>query len=184
VSCISDPAVEQASREAGAEVRRLRRDRGWSLAELKEQVHYSKGYLSKIENGQQRITPKMARNFDKVFGTSSVLATLRAAQAERTPVQDDGEQLGARPCPYPGLAAFGPEEARWFFGRTEVITDLVCRLDQHGDGCGPLAVVAPSGAGKSSLLAAGLQTFSRRDHVHWWHGVIARSVRCRSGWCR
>ncbi|MBV9011062.1 MAG: PD40 domain-containing protein [Pseudonocardiales bacterium] len=156
MSCISDPAVEQASREAGAEVRRLRRDRGWSLAELKEQVHYSKGYLSKIENGQQRITPEMARNFDKVFGTSSVLATLHAAQPSRTPVQDDGEQLGARPCPYPGLAAFGPEEARWFFGRTEVITDLVCRLGQHGDGSGPLAVVAPSGTGKSSLLAAGL----------------------------
>nr|WP_158073521.1 AAA family ATPase [Actinophytocola xanthii] len=55
------------------------------------------------------------------------------------------------------MASFRPEQAEWFFGRDQLITELVARLDQRlqGDG-GPLIVVAPSGAGKSSLLQAGL----------------------------
>ncbi|MFH8497849.1 nSTAND1 domain-containing NTPase [Streptomyces coeruleorubidus] len=59
-------------------------------------------------------------------------------------------------CPYPGLKAFGTEQARWFFGRDTLIADLLVRLDERLGECGPVAVVAPSGAGKSSLLRAGL----------------------------
>jgi WD40 repeat protein len=59
-------------------------------------------------------------------------------------------------CPYPGLAAFGPRQARWFFGRDGLLATLTARLDDHARRGGPLMVVAPSGAGKSSLLRAGL----------------------------
>ncbi|MGW1376688.1 nSTAND1 domain-containing NTPase [Streptomyces sp. NPDC002446] len=59
-------------------------------------------------------------------------------------------------CPYPGLAAFGPESARWLFGRDRLIAGLTARLDGRLHDGGPLMVVAPSGAGKSSLLRAGL----------------------------
>ncbi|HEV3361981.1 MAG TPA: hypothetical protein VG247_34650 [Pseudonocardiaceae bacterium] len=59
-------------------------------------------------------------------------------------------------CPYPGLAAFGPEQARWFFGRDRLIAELTARLDQRLRTGGLQMVVAPSGAGKSSLLRAGL----------------------------
>jgi hypothetical protein len=62
----------------------------------------------------------------------------------------------AMECPYPGLAAFGEEQARWFFGRDAVVADLLVRLDDRLRSGGALAVVAPSGAGKSSLLHAGL----------------------------
>jgi transcriptional regulator with XRE-family HTH domain len=68
----------------------------------------------------------------------------------------DGDSTGTNTCPYPGLAAFGPRQAHWFFGRTQVTADLVARLDERLGGGELLAVVAPSGAGKSSLLAAGL----------------------------
>ncbi|MFC8763506.1 hypothetical protein ACFUAG_22680 [Streptomyces sp. NPDC057193] len=59
-------------------------------------------------------------------------------------------------CPYPGLAAFGPEHERWFFGREALVAELTDRLDQRMDSGRLQAVVAPSGAGKSSLLRAGL----------------------------
>lgn len=59
-------------------------------------------------------------------------------------------------CPYPGLAAFGREQARWFFGREQLTTELIARLDARLRTGGVQAVVAPSGAGKSSLLHAGL----------------------------
>ncbi|HUN31032.1 MAG TPA: hypothetical protein VMU95_03360 [Trebonia sp.] len=61
-------------------------------------------------------------------------------------------------CPYPGLDAFGPGQARWFFGRDAAISDLLGHLDRMrlGGASGPLLLVAPSGTGKSSLLRAGL----------------------------
>ncbi|NUT47494.1 MAG: hypothetical protein HOV94_09340 [Saccharothrix sp.] len=62
----------------------------------------------------------------------------------------------AQECPYPGLVAFTAEQAHWYFGRDDEIAELVERLARRLDGGGVQAVVAPSGAGKSSLLRAGL----------------------------
>ncbi|MFI5548267.1 hypothetical protein ACIA6E_31305 [Streptomyces sp. NPDC051815] len=59
-------------------------------------------------------------------------------------------------CPYPGLSAFGVEQAAWYFGRDPLRARLTARLDTCLREGGALAVVAPSGAGKSSLLRAGL----------------------------
>jgi WD40 repeat protein len=68
------------------------------------------------------------------------------------------QQAVAGECPYPGLDAFGPGQARWFFGREAATADLLRHLNEMSLGAlgGPLLVVAPSGAGKSSLLGAGL----------------------------
>jgi len=60
--------------------------------------------------------------------------------------------------PYPGLHAFEPEDAAVFFGREAEIKDLVKRLHptlQRG-AQRLVAVVGPSGSGKSSLVRAGL----------------------------
>jgi WD40 repeat protein len=62
----------------------------------------------------------------------------------------------AEECPYPGLTAFTTEQSRWFFGRDALTAHLVERAMERLDEGGPLMVVAPSGAGKSSLLRAGL----------------------------
>lgn len=59
-------------------------------------------------------------------------------------------------CPYPGLAAFEPEQAAWFFGRDALLAELLAGLDRRLRTGGVQVVVAPSGAGKSSLLSAGL----------------------------
>lgn len=64
--------------------------------------------------------------------------------------------VDAQPSPYRGLAFFRQEDAEYFFGRDDLIGELVDRLGaQLGDG-GPLIVTGSSGAGKSSLLRAGL----------------------------
>ncbi|MFD3482260.1 NACHT and WD repeat domain-containing protein [Streptomyces sp. NPDC058665] len=62
----------------------------------------------------------------------------------------------SRECPYPGLAAFGADSARWFFGRDQLVAELTTRLDRRLRTGGTQMVVAPSGAGKTSLLRAGL----------------------------
>ncbi len=64
----------------------------------------------------------------------------------------EGAEPAAGPCPYMGLAAFQPEDARWFFGREALVAGLVARLAEAPF----LAVVGPSGCGKSSALRAGL----------------------------
>ena len=71
-------------------------------------------------------------------------------------VRRAGQASVAGECPYPGLAAFGPAQAQWFSGRDGLTADLVGRLNECLAEGGPLMVVAPSGAGKSSLLRAGL----------------------------
>ena len=59
-------------------------------------------------------------------------------------------------CPYPGLAAFNADQARWFFGRGQLTQDLIRNLNDRRFMGGMQMVMAPSGAGKSSLLHAGL----------------------------
>ena len=59
-------------------------------------------------------------------------------------------------CPYPGLAAFGPQDADRFFGRQQLTAVVVTRLAEQLTRPGLLMVLGPSGSGKSSLLRAGL----------------------------
>ncbi|MFC9298896.1 helix-turn-helix domain-containing protein [Streptomyces sp. NPDC057011] len=135
-----------------ARLRRLRVQRGMSLADLARRTHYSKGYLSKIETGAKPVTVDVARRCDEVLGAGGEL--LRMAQETEVPPLDGT-------CPYRGLSAFTAQDARWFFGRERATAELVERVFER-TGRGPLMVVAPSGAGKSSLLNAGLVPALRR----------------------
>ncbi|MGX1806432.1 nSTAND1 domain-containing NTPase [Nocardia sp. NPDC055321] len=63
------------------------------------------------------------------------------------------EDEGESPCPYRGLKAFGRDDHALFFGRTRSTTELTSLVRTA---TGIVAVVGASGAGKSSLLAAGL----------------------------
>lgn len=55
-------------------------------------------------------------------------------------------------CPYPGMSPFKEEDSDRFFGRSDEIVELVNRLRSSPF----LAVIGPSGSGKSSLVLAGL----------------------------
>jgi energy-coupling factor transporter ATP-binding protein EcfA2 len=54
--------------------------------------------------------------------------------------------------PFPGLRSFEPDEEHLFFGREEQVDELLRRLRRARF----LAVVGPSGSGKSSLVRSGL----------------------------
>lgn len=58
--------------------------------------------------------------------------------------------------PYKGLRAFEEADATDFFGRETLINQLVGRLSESGEYARFLAVVGPSGSGKSSVVKAGL----------------------------
>ncbi|MGW7403099.1 nSTAND1 domain-containing NTPase [Streptomyces sp. NPDC054833] len=59
-------------------------------------------------------------------------------------------------CPYRGLASYRRQDARWFFGRERSTDALVAQLRAAERTGGLVVLVGASGAGKSSLLNAGL----------------------------
>jgi WD40 repeat protein/energy-coupling factor transporter ATP-binding protein EcfA2 len=59
---------------------------------------------------------------------------------------------GSADCPYRGLLAFGAEDHRYYFGREQVVEEVLKRIAPGR----PLAVIGASGSGKSSLLGAGV----------------------------
>jgi WD40 repeat protein/DNA-binding SARP family transcriptional activator/class 3 adenylate cyclase len=67
--------------------------------------------------------------------------------------------------PYKGLRAFTEADAGDFFGRAELAQRLVARLREAGSGSRFLAVVGPSGGGKSSVVRAGLVPAIRRGDL-------------------
>lgn len=86
------------------------------------------------------------------------LQRLHAAILAHDPGLERGWPVRAAPgrpavvCPYKGLARFETADAEFFFGREQVVAAAV----GHLVGSRFLALVGPSGSGKSSLLRAGL----------------------------
>jgi WD40 repeat protein len=64
--------------------------------------------------------------------------------------------------PYKGLRPFEEVDAADFFGRDALVAQLLERLGEEGDSARFLAVVGPSGSGKSSVVKAGLLPALRR----------------------
>jgi WD40 repeat protein/DNA-binding SARP family transcriptional activator len=62
-------------------------------------------------------------------------------------------------CPYVGLQPYEESDAEVFFGREEELARCLERLGTHG----VLAVIGPSGSGKSSLVRAGVAAALRRQ---------------------
>ncbi|MFH8444905.1 hypothetical protein ACH4D3_27265 [Streptomyces sp. NPDC018026] len=77
-----------------------------------------------------------------------------AAAEEQTPAEAPAALGGV--CPYRGLAAYRRQDADWFFGRERSTRALLAQLDATRDTGGLVMLVGASGAGKSSLLNAGL----------------------------
>jgi WD40 repeat protein len=65
-------------------------------------------------------------------------------------------------CPFRGLYPFRAEDREFFFGRQALVQDLHQRLARHSF----LAVLGPSGSGKSSLVLAGLVPVLQKREPH------------------
>ncbi|MER6162628.1 hypothetical protein ABT147_45345 [Streptomyces sp. NPDC001868] len=86
--------------------------------------------------------------------TGTAAAGSAAAPDEQPP--GEGSPLPGGVCPYRGLASYRQQDARWFFGRERSTDALVEQLRAAGRTGGLVMLVGASGAGKSSLLNAGL----------------------------
>jgi len=84
---------------------------------------------------------------------ADAFAQLVAAIKGQAPPSTLASELPDQPAPYRGLAAFGLEDARFFFGRKEYTDDILERLKHYPF----VALVGASGSGKTSLVQAGLR---------------------------
>src|SRR5262245_6118410 len=94
---------------------------------------------------------------------------LGLAAAVRAALQGDASSVTASAGevrnPYKGLRAFLEADAADFFGREAVTKRLVRRLGEDQPNARFLAVVGPSGSGKSSVVRAGLVPALRRGSL-------------------
>lgn len=67
--------------------------------------------------------------------------------------------------PYKGLRAFEEADASTFFGREELVRRLLARMEEDVEGYNFLALVGPSGSGKSSAVYAGLLPALRNGYI-------------------
>jgi hypothetical protein len=102
------------------------------------------------------------RKQDRYQSATELIAELQAFLAPRAD-RNTGEM-----CPYRGLSAFGEDDAKYFFGRSNEIRTALTQLESWP----LLAVIGPSGVGKSSFVHAGLVPAIRAAGGNWQVRVL------------
>jgi serine/threonine protein kinase/DNA-binding XRE family transcriptional regulator len=142
------------------------------------------GLPEDLDSAIERATAKQPA--DRYPDVLSLLADVRRilAPISSQPLVSSGRQtpdterrtavleLAAADNPYKGLRAFSEADATEFFGRETLTQQLLVRMGETGDLSRFLAVVGPSGSGKSSVVRAGLIPALRRGGLptseHWF----------------
>ena len=148
--------VEEIGVEPGPELRRLheailRQDPSleldipgadWATRETAARVDEAAGRTAARRGELRELESELAADV-------ADLHELRARESEPAEL----ESVDADPvCPFKGLATFDVADADYFFGREQLVAEIVARLV----GTNLLGLVGPSGSGKSSTLRAGL----------------------------
>ncbi|MGV9313763.1 nSTAND1 domain-containing NTPase [Streptomyces sp. NPDC003691] len=143
----TDPAVELA-----AGLRRLREKAGNPpYRRLALLAHYSATTLAAAASGQKLPSLAVTLAYARACG-GDPREWERRWQAASARTRGGAPWAGAEGCPYKGLAAFQEADAELFFGRDRAVAELLDRLERHP----VVALFGASGAGKSSVLRAGL----------------------------
>jgi DNA-binding SARP family transcriptional activator/WD40 repeat protein len=135
------------------------RERRWALL---ARAQYLAGRQMDALRTIRRVRVVLARDLGLDPGPD--LVALEQAILRQDPELAVEDALPAREdaSPYPGLAAYGESDSESFFGREAETLACLERLATVR----LLAVVGPSGSGKSSLLRAGIAAALRRDGTH------------------
>jgi tetratricopeptide (TPR) repeat protein len=146
-------------------------DSKWCFAEFTQARALGKPIFAVIETptGETSVVSSDIQHLDLTTERDQGLARL-AHQLTRVALDAQGGfdwKVGR--APYPGLWSFEAEDAAIFFGRDDDIRRAIERINArrvHG-GAKLIAILAGSGAGKSSLLKAGVLPRLARDRANF-----------------
>ena len=147
-------------------LRQLRAEALLTQEELAQAAGLSPRSVSDLERGINRTARKdtavllagalgLAEPVRAVF-LAAALGRVPAAEVLLAMRPQPSASLAWTGCPYLGLVPFQERDAPVFYGRGELVAQLVRKLAGRLDGTGMLLLAGDSGAGKSSLLRAGL----------------------------
>ncbi|WP_445519977.1 nSTAND1 domain-containing NTPase [Streptomyces sp. NEAU-174] len=146
-----DPSAGPVQRLA-SELRKLRTEAGSpTYRAMAARTGHGASTLSEAASGERLPTLPVMLAYVEACGGDPEDWEERWRQATAEEAAEPRSDDAAKP-PYRGLARFEPDDAALFFGRDQLIDDLLHLTAQHRI----TAVVGASGSGKSSLLRAGL----------------------------
>jgi DNA-binding SARP family transcriptional activator/WD40 repeat protein len=141
---IAMPLETLMAESDGVPLRVHRAASGWAQAHAAERLEVAADKAAVDHGGLRTARAKLA-------GGVGDLQVARE-RASLYVVAEPPDPSAAEVCPFRGLAPFDSAHAEYFFGRERLVADLVARLV----GSTLIAVVGPSGSGKSSVIRAGL----------------------------
>src|SRR5215467_12637164 len=167
-------AVDERSGLSFADLlRQLRADARLTQEELADAATVSPRSVSDLERGVNRNPHKdtavlLAGALGLTGPAEELFVAAARGKVPAAQVLAAAEGAGPRPgvvtgSPYRGLAVFGERDAGWFFGREAAASAVLARMSRLLAGAGLLVVSGASGAGKSSLLRAGVLPRLRAD---------------------
>ena len=174
-------------------LRQLRAEARLTQEELAAAATVSPRSVSDLERGINRTAHKdTAALLAGALGLTGPAEELfvAAARGKVPATQVLAAAEGARPrpgpvtgSPYCGLKAFQDQDAGVFFGREAATTEVLDRMSQLLEGNGSLVVSGVSGAGKSSLLRAGVLPRLQAEGLPgapgaaWWPRMVFTPTR-------
>ena len=158
--------TEQSAHSFAGLLRRLRAEAKLTQEELAAAAGVSPRSVSNLERGINRTAHKdtavlLAGALGLTGPTADLFVAAARGHVPAAQVLAAAGGAGPRPgavaaSPYRGLAVFGEQDAGWFFGREAATVAVLDRMSRLQAGTGLLVVSGASGAGKSSLLRAGV----------------------------
>jgi WD40 repeat protein/transcriptional regulator with XRE-family HTH domain len=163
---VSPPTATTTRAEYGELLTALRKRSGRTLRELATQVGSSPSTLSGWLRAERLPFPSQQPVFAALLDALGVhdLAPWLDALAR---LRGEGLRRRDEQPPYQGLESFGRADADRFYGRSALVARMRARVQELAAGTQPrlLLVVGASGAGKSSVLHAGLLAALEADGV-------------------
>jgi WD40 repeat protein len=145
-------------------------DSKWCFAEFTQARALGKAIFPLIEapTGETIVSPDI-QHLDLLKDREGGLARLASGLTEIILNARGGFEWDHKRPPYPGLLAFDEADAAIYFGRDDDIRRLIERLNARRaqGGAKMIAVLGASGAGKSSLLRAGVLPRLKREKRNW-----------------
>jgi DNA-binding SARP family transcriptional activator/WD40 repeat protein/energy-coupling factor transporter ATP-binding protein EcfA2 len=133
------------------------RERRWELLVL---AQYQTGAQGEALRSLRQLRSVLARELG-IDPSPEMLALERSILNQDPRLLVPQQRAGTAQCPWQGLRAYDVDDTERFFGRDADVAACLAILDRSSF----VALVGPSGSGKSSLLRAGvLATLRRRGH--------------------